>query len=232
MPKLAMKIDFKKRLSQKWWFRWIRSYTWFSFRYWWMNYILWAILIGLLFWLISIALNGLNQCNEDKEINKLLQRIDRELENCCQCGVVETEVDTLSQNTLMDSLREQYDACNGDITVTLAWQSSDDLDLHLVEPDGNVVYYKHLTSSNGAELDIDMNDGDNSSGTPIENICYRRTPPAGTYKVYVHFFGKKSTLSEIPYTVYVRNGASKKYFQSVHTTVKEKHLIYEFNYPE
>jgi hypothetical protein len=190
------------------------------------------MLIGLLVWLISMAVNGLNQCNEDKEINKLLQRIDRELESCCQCGIVENEVDTLSQNELLDSLREQYDACNGEITVTLAWQSSDDLDLHLVEPDGNVVYYSRPRSSNGAELDIDMNVGNNSSETPIENICYRRTPPPGKYKVLVHFFNKKSTLSEIPYTVYVRNGSSKKYFQSVHTTVKDKHLIYEFNYPE
>ena len=228
-----MNIQFKERLMKKWWFRWIRSYTWFSFRYWWMNYILWAMLIGLLVWLISMAVSGLNQCNEDKEINKLLQRIDRELENCCQCGIVENEVDTLSQNELLDSLREQYDACNGDITVTLAWNSEDDLDLHLVEPDGTVVYYSHPRSPNGAELDIDMNAaGAHNNENPIENICYRRTPPPGKYKVLVHFFNKNSTLSEIPYTVYVRNGSSKKYFQSVHTTVKDKHLIYEFNYPE
>ena len=78
-----MNIRFKERLMKKWWFRWIRNYTWFSFRYWWMNYLLWAILIGLLAWLISQAVNGLNQCNEDKEINKLLRQIDRELESCC-----------------------------------------------------------------------------------------------------------------------------------------------------
>ena len=218
---------------KKWWFRWIRNYTWFSFRYWWMNYLLWAILIGLLAWLISQAVNGLNQCNEDKEINKLLRQIDRELESCCQCGLVETEVDSLNENDELDSLREQYDACNGEITVTLAWNSEDDLDLHLVEPDGNVVYYRRKHSSNGAELDIDMNAGEeNDAENPIENICYRNTPPAGTYKVLVHFFKRKSNLPEIPYTVYVRNGNTKKYFKSVHTTEKEKHLVYEFNYPE
>ena len=227
-----MKTAFKQRLSQKWWFRWIRGYTWFSFQYWWMNYILWAILIGLLFWLISIALNGLNQCNEDKEINKLLQRIDRELENCCQCGVVVPEIDSLQEDPVIDSLREAYDACNGEVTVTLAWQTTDDLDLHLVEPDGTVVYYNNRRSSNGAELDIDMNNRDNTSGTPIENICYRSSAPTGKYQVIVHFFRRDTAEPEIPYTVYVRNGSSQKYFQGVQTTIREKQLVYEFNYPE
>jgi hypothetical protein len=77
-----------------------------------------------------------------------------------------------------------------------------------------------------------MNAGGRASANPIENICYTRTPPAGTYKVYVHFFRRKTTVSEIPYTLYVRNGSSEQYFRGVHTTQKEKHLVYEFTYPE
>jgi hypothetical protein len=227
-----MGLSFKKILMKKWWFRLIRNYTWFSFRFWWLNYILWTLFISLLIWLITLAVNNLNTCNEDQEINRILRKIDRELESCCNCGIIETEIDSLEQDNALDSLRDSLNACNGEITITLAWKTSDDLDLHLVEPDGTVVYYGNKKSINGAELDIDMNVSGQNSVNPIENICYRRTPPRGSYRVLVHFFGRSSTASEIPYTVYVRNGTSEKYFQGVHTTVKDKHLIYEFNFPE
>jgi hypothetical protein len=227
-----MRFEFKKRLMKKWWFRSIRSYTWFSFRYYWLNYLIWGILTALLIWLLLTIFKDPGMCNEDKEINRLLRKIDRELESCCNCNIVETEIDSLSRDNRLDSLRDSLDACDGEITVTLAWKTSDDLDLHLVEPDGNVVFYKRPTSPNGAKLDIDMNADGGSSNTPIENICYLRVPPGGTYKVLVHFFSRNSSDPEIPYTVYVRNGRTEKYFTAVHTTVKDKHLIYEFTYPE
>ena len=226
-----MLVNFKQRLMKKWWFRWIRNYTWFSFRYWWLNYLMWTLFISLLIWLITLALNNLNTCNEDKEINQLLRNIDRQLENCCDCKVVETEIDSVIEDTGLDSLRDSLNACNGDITITLAWKTSDDLDLHLVEPDGTTVYYGKPRSRNGADLDIDMN-ADEISSTPIENICYRKTPPRGRYRVKVDFFSRKSQEAEIPYTIYVRNGSSEKYFTGVHTREKDMHLIYEFNFPE
>ena len=219
-------------LQKKWWFRWIRGYTWFSFRYWWLNYIIWGILLSLFIWLLCTLLNNPVDCKEDQEINKILRRIDRELESCCNCNVVETEIDSLEHDDALDSLRDSLDACEGEITVTLAWETTDDLDLHLVEPDGTHIYYENRTSENGAHLDIDMNAGGRASANPIENICYTRTPPSGTYKIYVDFFRRKSSIPEIPYTVYVRNGRSEKYFRGVHTTEKEKHLVYEFTYPE
>ena len=217
---------------KKWWFRWIRNYTWFSFRYWWLNYLMWTLFISLLIWLITLALNNLNTCNEDKEINQLLRNIDRQLENCCDCKVVETEIDSVKEDTGLDSLRDSLNACNGDITITLAWKTSDDLDLHLVEPDGTIVYYINPQSQNGADLDIDMNADGRKSQNPLENICYRRTPPNGKYKIMVKFFARKSRDPEIPYTIYVRNGSSEKYFTGVHTSVGDMHLIYEFNFPE
>lgn len=227
-----MILNFKDRLQKKWWFRWIRSYNWFSFRYWWLNYIIWGILLSLLIWLLCTLLNNPLDCKEDKEINKILRRIDRELESCCNCNVVEAEIDSLDRDDALDSLRDSLDACEGEITIALAWKTTDDLDLHLVEPDGTVVYFGNKESPNGAKLDIDMNAGGEASANPIENICYTRTPPAGTYKVIVHYFKRRTSTPEIPYTVYVRNGRSEKYFRGVHTAINEKHLVYEFTYPE
>ncbi|MFY7669026.1 MAG: YfaP family protein [Crocinitomicaceae bacterium] len=181
---------------------------------------------------MSTLLNNPVDCKEDQEINKILRRIDRELESCCNCNVVEAEIDSLERDDALDSLRDSLDACEGEITITLAWKTNDDLDLRLVEPDGTVVYFGKPNSPNGARLDIDMNADGPESSDPIENICYTRTPPAGTYKVIVHYFQRRTSTPEIPYTVYVRNGSSEKYFRGVHTTEKEKHLVYEFTYPE
>jgi len=89
----SMKINYKLRLAKKWWFRSIREYNLFSFRYWWMNYIIWALLICSLSWLIINAWSSPNSCNEQKEINRLLRSIDRELENCCECSDMVAKTD-------------------------------------------------------------------------------------------------------------------------------------------
>jgi hypothetical protein len=222
---------YKDILNKKWWFRWIRKYTWFSFRYWWANYLLWIGLIALLIWLLSI-LKNIEECKKDKEINRILRNIDRRLESCCNCKVIKIETDSLEHDNSLDSLRKSLDACNGPITVTLAWETTDDLDLHLIEPDGTKVYFGNKTSLNGAELDIDMNAGSSNSLNPIENICYKNTPPNGNYKIIIDFFRRNSNQTEIPYTVYIRNGSSEKYYRGVHSIEKDQHLINEFRYPE
>ena len=222
---------YKNILNKKWWFRWIRNYNWFSFRYWWVNYLLWFGLIALLIWLLSL-LNNVRECNKDQEINRILRSIDRRLESCCNCNVIKIETDSLEHDNTLDSLRKSLDACNGPITVTLAWNTSDDLDLHLIEPNGNEVYFGRKTSVNGAELDIDMNAGGTYSLNAIENICYRIPPTDGNYKIIIDFFRRNSSETEIPYTIYLRNGSTEKYFRGVHSFEKEKHLINEFRYPE
>jgi hypothetical protein len=231
-----MSKSFKARLITKWWFRWIRSYTWFSYRYWWFNYLVWSVLIGILVWLIKDNNTSSVQCYKPQQINRIIQQIDGKLEKCCYCKIIEPALDTLvEQEELeemdgLDSLREQYDACNGAITITLAWETSDDLDLHLIEPDGTKVYFGNKVSRNGAELDIDMNAGSIST-KPIENICYRTKAPDGRYKVLVHYYKRKSYEQEIPYQIYIRLGSKKLYFQGVHSNENDLHLIYEFNNP-
>jgi hypothetical protein len=87
------------RLKRKWWFKSIREYNWFSFRYWWMNYLMWGVAISLLIWLILSVWNTANICNEQVEINRLLRKIDRELENCCECNekVPDKNLDTIAK---------------------------------------------------------------------------------------------------------------------------------------
>ena len=62
-----------------------------------MNYLIWGVAISLLIWLILSVWNTANICNEQVEINRLLRKIDRELENCCECNekVPDKNLDTI-----------------------------------------------------------------------------------------------------------------------------------------
>lgn len=73
----------------------------------------------------------------------------------------------------------------GDIQVTLTWDNDADVDLYVIEPDGNKIYYSQKRSSSGGYLDVDDMDGFGP-----ENIFYENIPPAGTYEIKVdHYSG-------------------------------------------
>lgn len=95
-----MNSVFKYRLIKKWWFNFTRGYTWFSFRYWWLNYLLWIILIWALVWLLLKISDAFNDCPEQQEVNTLMRKIERDLENCCDCHVdpIVQDEDTLGAN--------------------------------------------------------------------------------------------------------------------------------------
>jgi hypothetical protein len=76
----------------------------------------------------------------------------------------------------------------GPLRVTLTWNTDDDLDLHLVEPSTEELYYGHRSSVSGGELDrddnVDMCGTDPEPGG-VENIAWTGTPPSGTYHARV-----------------------------------------------
>lgn len=93
----------------------------------------------------------------------------------------------------------------GDITINLAWESTDDLDLYLKDPCGNQIYFDARSNDcNGGSgyLDLDANaDEHNLISDPQENI-YWNEPSTGEYLVYVHFY-KRNELRKVPFTVTV-----------------------------
>lgn len=71
---------------------------------------------------------------------------------------------------------------DGDIKITLLWDFPGDVDLHVVQPNGNELSYQNMRDrSTGGELDVDNRAGGVGSA---ENI-YWRNPPEGRYKVDV-----------------------------------------------
>ena len=69
------------------------------------------------------------------------------------------------------SRMEREKARIGDVTVTLVWDDWNDLDLHVITPQGNEIYYGNR-EADGGMLDVDMNAGWACSKEPIENVFF------------------------------------------------------------
>lgn len=78
----------------------------------------------------------------------------------------------------------------GMLQVNLSFNNDKDVDLHLIEPNGDHIYYGNDVSANGGYLDLDSNPGCSIDGVNNENIFYPEgaTLEIGTYYVYVDMF--------------------------------------------
>ena len=98
----------------------------------------------------------------------------------------------------------------GPIQITLVWKGRADLDLHVIPPSREKVYYAHPASRCGGELDVDMNNGDRNSLEPVENIVWTDLIPPrnGKYRVYVHHYSLRGTEErKVPFQVAIKIGS-------------------------
>lgn len=106
-----------------------------------------------------------------------------------------------------DSIKERVKSAGGnvegDVRVSLSWSNYDDLDIHVVEPSGNEIFYGNKSSRyTGGRLDVDMNAGGRDTREPVENIFWKNVGKMadGTYKVFVHNYSKRET-EDVGFTV-------------------------------
>ena len=105
----------------------------------------------------------------------------------------------------------------GDVQVTLSWDSDSDVDLHVVDPNGEEVYYSNEQVSSGGQLDLDANAGCNIADVRNENITWPvGTAPRGTYTVRVDYWSS-CDVPETNYTVLVNNGGNVQVFTGTFT---------------
>ncbi|MBR4267654.1 MAG: hypothetical protein IKQ46_16580 [Bacteroidales bacterium] len=79
---------------------------------------------------------------------------------------------------------------SGDLRINLQWYSKTDLDLHVIDPCGNEIYFSKRSGNCGGgrgTLDIDANALFGTTNRPQENIYWNKPSP-GTYTIKIDCF--------------------------------------------
>lgn len=103
----------------------------------------------------------------------------------------------------VDNRAEAAGAQRGDLSFTLIWEGTDDLDLHTTCPSGATLFFLDKAQCNGV-MDLDMN-GFQVVPDPVEN-AYFTDPLAGDYRIRVHLYRKREGAGPTSFTLQVREG--------------------------
>lgn len=97
----------------------------------------------------------------------------------------------------------ETEAGKGDVRFRLDWDKSADIDLHVIPPKGEEVWYDNKKPSTGGELDID-NGADCYTYVPgkPENIFWPEgKAPRGEYRVHVVYYKTCTDKGPVSFTV-------------------------------
>lgn len=99
-------------------------------------------------------------------------------------------------DSIKERVKEAGGRVDGELRTSLSWFNYDDLDLHVIEPNGNQIYYSRRLSGTSGYLDVDMNAGMRQSRNPVENIIWtnKSSMREGTYTVMVNNFSKRESI--------------------------------------
>lgn len=138
---------------------------------------------------------------------------------------VEEQTPIIGGDTLVDRARTIGNS--GELKITLLWDFYADIDLHVIQPNGNRIFYgaKQDYSSGGA-LDVDNTVGGSGSA---ENI-YWNQPPKGEYQVSLDFFGASADMGytqtgECTVIVFQEGMEPKTYKTEMRTVKEHKHIV-------
>lgn len=125
---------------------------------------------------------------------------------------------------------------NVDIRASLIWNNRNDLDLHVIPPSGEEVYYAHKKSACGGWLDVDMNVRGETT-KPVENVRWAKgEAPKGRYRVVVQNFAfKEPSPTPTDFRVEVEVGGEVKRFDGTLSLKGEQGpdsnvVVYTFDY--
>lgn len=169
-----------------------------------------------------------------EQIESTINQVERE-SSTIEEAVNQAEVQIA---TIQSTSQIVTEGGRGSLKVNLKWNTYDDLDLHVIDPDGFEIYYsakEHRCQDVLGKLDIDANAGMSHTRTPQENIFWEdgKNAPLGRYKVFVVYYAKKDTFAEVPFTVtvYPDKGQSKVFTGIMHNA-KDMSNIVDFDYTE
>ncbi len=119
--------------------------------------------------------------------------------------------ETLETVTLIDAESgEKFDrglgpGQTGAVQATLRWTGTADMDLHVIDPSGEEIYFGAHPSASGGDLDLDTVPGCDTANTGphTENIFWEDDAPPGEYTVFVNDFGSCDEVTDYSLQVVV-----------------------------
>jgi uncharacterized protein YfaP (DUF2135 family) len=116
------------------------------------------------------------------------------------------------------------------VQVTLLWNSTNDLDLWVTDPNGAEIFYQNREATSGGILDVDANPGCQSlTSQPVENIFWPQAEaPTGGYVISVNYFSQCSATASTSFTVRVLVDGVVQEFSGVVSVANEKVEVYRF----
>lgn len=139
---------------------------------------------------------------------------------------------TNALNDNFEQLLRQHRAGSGDVRISLMWSNRNDIDLHVVDPNGEEIFYGHRLARSGGLLDIDMNASPPFRVPAVENVFWpQRAAPAGEYKVYVNHYRQHDSVNLTPFRVRVLVRGRTTDIPGSIQFGEAKKLVYKFTLP-
>jgi len=96
-------------------------------------------------------------------------------------------------------------ARTGKLQIILAWDDTDDLDLIVICPNGEAIFFNNKSKCGGT-LDVDRNRvAPGATTTPVENVVFEQQPAPGQYRIVVWKYAHRAgSPARSPFRVTVR----------------------------
>lgn len=148
-----------------------------------------------------IESNKISETEEEKR-NKLFDTLIFEKQKQLRSVNISQKVEIEQEINRLEKVRQTLlVGQSGKLRINLAWNTTDDLDLHIDTPNGKI-YYKNKTIENQGiigVLDVDKNTNIDIVSNPQENINFNGMP-IGLHKVSVNLYTQRER-NEIPFTL-------------------------------
>jgi len=120
-------------------------------------------------------------------------------------------------------------ARSGDIRISLMWNNVNDIDLHVVDPRGDRIFYLNRKVRSGGELDIDRNAQRPLTQRPVENVYWpEKGAPSGMYRVYIHHYRNNGARDPTRYVVRILVRGKSRDFTGVVSAGQQPKLVHQF----